>query len=454
MNYLHQRFAWRAPRGRMIAVAGALCLLALTSGCSDEVPVAKLPPPRVTVQLPQTREIIDYDTFNGHLDAAESVEIRARVSGYLNKVNFSAGDRVEQGTVLFEIDPRQFQAEVDRAVADVARWKAELARTTANLTRAQKLRPTAAITQEEFDRQVAEHDVAKASLEAAQAALAQAELNLNFTKVTAPISGILSRTLITEGNLVNADITALTRLTSISPFYCYFDVDERSLQHYQKRARDDGRREATEPLAAAQIPCDFALETETGYPHHGVLDFADNKVDPHTGTIQVRGVTDNEFRNLVTGERVRVRVPVSDPYQALLIPDEAVLADQNKRYVLIVGPDNVVLRRDVHLGRLLDDGMRIVLPGRSETDTLLPTDKVIVLGMQSARVNYPAEPVDAEGRPLAGDAGPKPAVEAAPAAAPTEEPAADAATAEKSDAAAASDSPTPPDAQPDAQPQN
>ncbi|MBX9790819.1 MAG: efflux RND transporter periplasmic adaptor subunit [Pirellulales bacterium] len=386
---------------RWTSIVGAWLSLALATGCSDEVPVAKLPPSRVTVQQPQTREVTDFDTYNGHLDASQTVEIRARVSGYLNKVHFAAGDRVEQGTVLFEIDPRQFQAEVDRAVADVARWQAELARTTANLARAQKLRPTAAITQEEFDRQVAEHDVAKASLEAAQAALAQAELNLGFTKVTAPIGGILSRTLITEGNLVNADITALTRLTSITPFYCYFDVDERSLQRYQKRARDTGRPEATEPLAAAKIPFEFALETETGFPHHGVLDFADNKVDPNTGTIQVRGVTENKFRNLVAGERVRARVPVSDPYQALLIPDEAVLADQSKRYVLVVGPGNIVLRREVNLGRLLDDGMRVVLPAASDADSLRPDDHVIVLGMQSARVNYPAEPVDAAGRPLA-----------------------------------------------------
>jgi RND family efflux transporter MFP subunit len=421
MKINEPRGAPRATLGRALAALGFS--MSLASGCSDEVPVAKLPAPRVTVQQLQTREVIDYDTYNGHLDASKTVEIRARVSGYLNKVNFAAGDRVEQGTVLFEIDPRQFQAEVDRAVADVARWKAELARTAANLARAQKLRPSAAITQEEFDRQVAEHDVALASLAAAQAALAQAELNLGFTKVTAPISGILSRTLITEGNLVNADVTALTRLTAISPFYCYFDVDERSLQRYQKRARDTGRPEATEPLAAANIPFDFALETETGYPHHGVLDFADNKVDPQTGTIQVRGVTENKFRNLVAGERVRARVPVSDPYQALLIPDEAVLADQNKRYVLIVGPDNIVLRRDVNLGRLLDDGMRVVLPGATDADALRPTDKVIVLGMQSARVNYPAEPVDAAGRPIAGNSKTVAPVVAAPIAPVTTEPA-------------------------------
>jgi RND family efflux transporter MFP subunit len=412
------RFNARHP----VTFVGLLLAALVAAGCNDEVPVAKLPPPRVTVQHPESREIIDYDTYNGHLDASETVEIRARVSGYLNKVNFAAGDRVEKDAVLFEIDPRQFQAEVDRAVAETARWKADLERTTANLARAQKLRPTAAITQEEFDRQFAEHDVAKASLEAAQAALEQAKLNLNFTKVTAPISGILSRTLITEGNLVNADVTALTRLTSINPFYCYFDVDERSLQRYQKRARDHDRPEATEPLAAAKIPFEFALETETSFPHQGVLDFADNRVDPRTGTIPVRGVTENKFRNYVAGERVKVRVPVSDPYQALLIPDEAVLADQGKRYVLVLGADNVVLRRDVQLGRLLDDGLRVVLPGKSSTDSLNPGDWVIVLGMQSARVNYPAEPVDAEGKPIAAGAPQAaPPVEAAtPPAAPGE----------------------------------
>jgi len=408
-SYVREPFFFAV--GRLATLVGLLLMMLASLGCTDEVPVAKLPPPRVTVQHPESREIIDYDTYNGHLDASETVEIRARVSGYLNKVNFAAGDLVEKDAVLFEIDPRQFQAEVDRTVAETARWKAELERTKANLARAQKLRPTAAITQEEFDRQVAEHGVAKASLEAAQAALAQAQLNLNFTKVTAPIGGMLSRTLITEGNLVNADATALTRLTAINPFYCYFDVDERSLQRYQKRARDSGRPEATEPLAAAKIPFEFALETETSYPHEGILDFADNRVDPRTGTIQIRGVTENKFRNYVAGERVRVRVPVSDPYQALLIPDEAVLADQSKRYVLIVGPKNVVLRRDVQLGRLLEDGMRVVLAGGTDSDTLTTGDWVIVLGMQSARVNYPAEPVDAEGRPLAGNAQQAPATE-------------------------------------------
>lgn len=399
----------RVPRRVGRGGAGAVLAAGLALGCSREVVVTEPPPPRVTVARPLTRSVRDYDYFNGWLQAADTVEVRARVSGYLTKIAFEPGETVAAGDLLFEIDPRPFRAEVDRVVAEVAQAEAELARATASLARAERLAPSRTITQEEYDRTVAEKAVAEATVKARQAALEQARLSLEFTRVTAPLAGIISRNLISEGNLVTADSTALTTIVSVSPMHVYFYVDERALQNYQRqnRLRDpDADRKA---LAERQIPCEFGLETDDGYPHPGMLDFSDNQIDASTGTVLVRGIADNSRRLLVSGERVRIRVPGREDYQALLVPETALLSDQDKKYLLVLNTENVVLRRDVRLGRLLEDGLRVILPA---DEPLGPQDRVVTLGLQAARVNYPAEPVDGEGRP----------VSAAPAAVPANPP--------------------------------
>ncbi len=355
--------------------------------------------PRVTVAHPSLRELVDYDQYNGWLEAAEVVDLRARVSGYLLSIDFEPGQVVEAGAPLFTIDPRQIQSEVDRTAADVSRWEAELKRANASLTRAEKLIANGTITQEEYDRTVADHGVAKASLRSAQAAWEAANLNLEFTRITAPIAGRASRNLISRGNLVRADDTLLSSITSLDPFHCYFYIDERSMQRYQRNRRPPEPAAGDAPARAA-IPFEFGLETDEGFPRRGTIDFADNRVDASTGTIQVRGVAENSERLLVSGARVRIRVPVSSPYRATLAPETALLSDHDRKYLLVVNPHGIVVRRDVRIGRLEADGMRVVLNSATGEPALLADDWVIVRGLQTARVNYPAVMLDEQGRSI------------------------------------------------------
>jgi multidrug efflux system membrane fusion protein len=227
------------------------------------------------------------------------------------------------------------------------------------------------------------------------------ELDMTYSKITAPISGKIGRAMLTEGNLVNAGGSdpLMTTIVAIDPIQVYFSVDERSLQEYRERNKRT-KEEQLKPLEDARIPFEFGLETDRGFPHKGILDFADNRIDAGTGTIPVRGKAENAEGQFVPGGRVRVRVAVSEPYQALLIPDTAILSDQDKKYVLCTNEKNVVVRRDIRPGKLLPDGMRVVLPSEEKDSGLRPEDWVITLGLQRARVNYPIEPMDAEGKPL------------------------------------------------------
>jgi multidrug efflux system membrane fusion protein len=243
----------------------------------------------------------------------------------------------------------------------------------------------------------AEADVG--SLEAQVGAAAQEiqsrKLDLEYSRVTAPIDGRASRALLTEGNLVNAGGSdpVLTTIVSIDPINAYFDIDERSVQRYQKmRLGHRGRADPAPSLKDAGLHFSFGLDSDEGYPREGVLDFVDNRVDPATGTIQVRGVIANEDGRLVAGSRVRIRVPVSEPYEAVLLPDTALLTDQDRKYVLVVGAENVVERRDVAPGRLLDDGMRVILQ-RAGGQGISKDDWVVVEGLQRARIHYPVDPV-------------------------------------------------------------
>jgi RND family efflux transporter MFP subunit len=363
------------------------------AGCKPGTPRSEPPPPKVTVQQVQHRDLVDYDQYHGWLDAVATVEIRSRVRGHIQKVAFTDGQLVQAGQLLFQIDPRPFQAEVDRAKHQLRIAQAQLNRASLEEKRLKELYAKAGATDKEVETAVAATESIRAQSDAQAQEIRFKELDLEYARVPAPIAGRISRAMLTEGNLVNAGGTeqVLTTLTSIDPVYVYFYVDERSLQRYQKS------RAATRPRAQVvkdlQIPVSFGLDTEEGYPNNGFLDFTDNRVDPTTGTILVRGTIPNSTGRLVPGSSVRVRIPVSDSQSVTTVPDAAILSDQDRKYLLVIDAKNIVQRRDVRLGKLLDDGMRIILPTGGGAPGVRSDDWLIVEGLQSARVNYAADPV-------------------------------------------------------------
>ena len=378
-------------RHPLIRQGSLLVLLAFAvAGCEgNSLPVAETPPPPVTVSQPLAREVIDFDDYEGRIAAVETVEVRARVRGHLVKVNFQAGQMVKAGDLLFEIDPRPYQEALHAAEAQLAGADAALDLAKKEYARTYALLRSRAASREEVDVWVGKQAVAKAERLKAQAAVDQAKLDLDFTKVVAPIAGKISRPQVTMGNLVNAGggETLLTTITSVEPMYVYFDVDERALLRYRKDYRKGkaGGEGTLPPLKELKIPVEVALEGEDGYPHKGLLDFADNRVNPSTGTIQVRGVLPNAKRLLDAGMRARIRIPVSDPHKSLMITERAVGTDQGRKFVYVVNDQNVVERRDVKLGRV-SEGLQVVQDG------VKPDDWIIVNGIQRVRDGAKVEP--------------------------------------------------------------
>jgi RND family efflux transporter MFP subunit len=373
----------------LICYIGAFFILVSLLGCeSTTPPVAETPPPPVTVSQPVVRDVIEQDDYEGRIAAVETVDVRARVRGHLVKVNFQDGQIVQKDDLLFEIDPRPYQAALDAAQAQLAGADAALELATKEYRRAASLLQSRAASREEVDVWVGKQSVAKADRLKAQAAVEEAQLDLDFTKVVAPIRGKASRTQVTMGNLVNAGggETLLTTIVSVDPMYVYFDVDERGLlryrQHFRKAPSEGGAEPSVKDL---KIPVHVGLEGEDGFPHQGVIDFADNRVNPSTGTIQVRGVLPNAKRILDAGMRARVRVPVSDPQKALLVTERAIGTDQGRKFVYVVNDQNVVERKDIKLGRL-SDGLQVVREG------VKPEDWVIVNGIQRVRDGAKVDP--------------------------------------------------------------
>jgi multidrug efflux system membrane fusion protein len=370
-------------------LAGACLVLTILLGCdAGKPPVVESPPPAVTVSQPVARDVTDYDDYEGRIAAKPTVDVRARVRGHLNKINFEDGEIVEEGKLLFEIDPRTYKAELEGAEAQKAAAEAALKLAVATADRDARLVATGAVSRQEYDVSVGKQGVSQAEVRKAEAAIDRAKLDLGFTKVPAPITGKISRSQLDVGNLVNAggDETVLTTITSVDPIYVYFNVDERALLGYRRKFAK-GKLEGN--LKELKIPVEVALEGEEGYPHKGLLDFAENKVDPKTGTIQSRGVLPNPNRIMDAGMRARVRIPVSKPYKALLVTDRAIGTDQNLKYVYVVDADHVAKRRDVQLGRI-KDGLRVVEKG------LEPGDQVIVNGIQSVRPEMKVDPKPSE----------------------------------------------------------
>jgi RND family efflux transporter MFP subunit len=375
-------------------------MLVFSLACAEKPAPPPPAPPKVTVAHPEQRTLVDEDNYNGWLEAAENVDVRSRVRGHIAKVLFTDGQIVKKGDLLFQLDPRPFEAEVGRSRDQLRVIEAQKVAADRDYQRMKELVTTGAVSKSEADKSEARALSLAAEVEAAKQEIARKALDLEYARITAPIGGRISRAQLTVGNLVNAGGTdpVLTTIVSIDPIYLYFNIDERSLQRYQKTYETRTRQGSA--IKQAKFPFSFGLDSDAGFPHQGVLDFADNRVDRETGTIQVRGVVANPRGRFVPGSRVRVRIPFGDPYEAMLVPDTAVLTDQDKKYLLLVNQQNVVVRRDIKPGRLLDDGMRVVSAAEKGQE-LKPSDWIIVLGLQRARVNYPVEPLDSSGKAIA-----------------------------------------------------
>lgn len=338
------------------------------------------PPAPVTVARPVSASLVEWDEFIGRLSAPESVEVRARVSGYLEKIHFREGTDVKAGDLLFTIDPRPYQAVVDRAQAEVERAQVRLELAKAESKRAKNLMESKAIAVEEIEQRNQALAEAEASLRSARASLDTATLDLQFTQLRSPISGRTGHALVTVGNLVsggsgsNSNATILTTIVSVDPIHCYMDVDEQSALKYRELRRLGQRASALDQ----EIPAEMALANEQGYPHKGVIDFVDNRLDPGTGVIRSRAVFPNPGGLMAPGFFARVRIPGSGKYQALLVQDNALGSDQGKPFLFVVGDGEVVKQVPVETGPL-HDGLRVVKTGIKDGE------RVIIDGMALVR---------------------------------------------------------------------
>ncbi|MBT2766675.1 efflux RND transporter periplasmic adaptor subunit [Stenotrophomonas sp. ISL-67] len=372
---------------RRLAMAGVSILAAavLTACSGSQAETAGPPPPQVSVAPVLVKPVSQWDDFSGRVEAVQSVELRPRVSGYIDKVNYVEGDEVKKGDVLFTIDARSYQAEYDRARAELARARTQSTLARSESERAKKLSDQQAISTETWEQRRAAAEQAGASVQAAQAALDAAALNLEFTKVRAPISGRAGRAMVTAGNLVTAGDSAsvLTTLVSLDTVFVYFDADEGTFLRYAQMARNGERPSERD----SELPVKVGLSGEEGFPHQGKVDFLDNQVTRSTGTIRVRALLDNAERAFTPGLFARVQLLGSGEFQAMLIDDKAVLTDQDRKYVYVVDKEGKAQRRDIQLGRTAE-GLRIVQQG------LAAGDRVIIDGVQ--KVFMPGMPVQAK----------------------------------------------------------
>jgi RND family efflux transporter MFP subunit len=355
-----------------VALAGVFVAPALTAVTAGEPATTPAPPaPKVTVAPVEEKLLTEYEEFTGRVDATETVELRARVSGHLEAVNFRAGQPVNKGDVLFTIDSRWYQAQFDLANATAAVAEREAAR-------AEELLVASAISSEEAESR-------RARAAEARASLATARLDLEHTQVRAPISGRISRAYVTAGNLVSGapgNATLLTTIVSVGEAFVYADIDETTVLKFNRL-----QREGRLVTVNGRVPVDLALSDETGFPRHGYIESADNRLNPSTGSLVLRMVFPNADQALLPGMFARVRVPVGKPQPTLLISERAIGTDQSQKFVLAVAPDSKAVYRTVKLGGTVGDGLRVVRSG------LNPGERVIVNGLQRVR---PGMTVDAE----------------------------------------------------------
>jgi multidrug efflux system membrane fusion protein len=347
-------------------VAGALllgvALVVLLTGAAGQAPKQKT----VTVCRPVEREVTDSMDFTGRVVAAESVELRARVTGYLMKINFKAGDNVTKGDLLFEIDPRVYVAALEQAKAKLALADAKLQLAERELRRAQQLLPTKAISQADYDLHVQAVKQAEAEIQLAKINVLNAQLNLDFTKIHAPIDGKIGRPALTPGNLVTADKTSLATIVANGPMYAVFNMDERTYLLYRRQL-------LANKMQQDRVPVYLALADEKGFPHRGQVDFVNNAVDPATGTLQVRASFPNPKGILLPGMFVRVRMSVGQPHKALLVPEKAVRRENRQISVLVV-KNNLLHRQFVTIGGLEEGNLRVIETGLRPDDLVVISD--------------------------------------------------------------------------------
>jgi multidrug efflux system membrane fusion protein len=369
-----QRETRPSTKGLLPWLVPAMCVAALTA-CSPPKPIP-LAPPKVTVSQPQLATVTNWDEYPGHLDAVEMVEVRPRVAGYIDSIHFQDGAEVKAGDLLFVIDPKPYQAELEHAQAQRQQAETHLEWTRNDLKRAEGLQGTKAISAEEYDsRSKAVHE-AESALAAAKASETTARINLDYTQIKAPINGKIGRRLITAGNFVQlqgngGSASVLATIVSVNPIYCYFDVEESAFLKYRSSAK-------VAETNAGGLACELALVNETGFAHRGRLDFFDNQVNPQTGTIRLRAVFDNGDRALVPGMFANVRILAGPPEQTLAVPDVAVQSDQGYKFVYIANAEDKVETRSIKIGRA-HGPIRAVLEG------LKPDDRVIVNGLMLLR---------------------------------------------------------------------
>ncbi len=362
-----------------LALAAGASLL-LLGGCGRHAPQAQLPPPPVVTVAPVVQqEITEWDEFTGRTEAVESVEVRPRVSGHIQEVRFQSGQLVKKGDVLFVIDPRYYKAEFDRRQAEYEQAVVRLGNAQRDATRTAKLLQSRTISSEQADSTESQFQEAKSALLAAQAVLESARLDYEFTQVRAPIDGKVSRALLTVGNYVSGTAGAaslLTTLVSVNPVYVYADVDENSLLKFNALAAERG---------SGKVPVELELADEDNFPHHGVIESFDNRLDASNGTIVLRAVFSNDDDRIVPGLFARIRVSAGGRQNAILVDESAIGTDQAQKFVLTLGDKNTAEYRQVKLGPVVD-GKRIVRSG------LKVGEKIIVNGQMHARPGMPVTP--------------------------------------------------------------
>ena len=331
-----------------LCVLGLAGMLLASNGCDKPPPRAEPPPPKVSVAHPTVIEMVDYDQYNGWLDAAETVDIRARVKGHIQKIYFTDGQIVKKGAPLIDLDPRPFEAAIARQTDQKEIFRSQLVAAQKEEQRLRELQTRGGASMSQVEKAEADAKSLDAQLKANDQEIIRAQLDLEYSKITAPMAGRTSRAMLSEGNLVNAGGSdpVLTTIVSIDPIQVYFTIDERALQRYQKDRAKAGQTTRPSVVSESHIKIKFGQETDEGYPYEAMLDFADNMVDRTTGTILARAVLPDPTGRLLPGSRVRIRIPTSAQHSVVLVPDTAILSDQDKKYLLLVDDKSV----DAHVG--------------------------------------------------------------------------------------------------------
>jgi RND family efflux transporter MFP subunit len=370
----------RSPnRLRLLRALAAIAIAATIAGARHPaLAQGAQAPPAVTVSAPLQREITEWDEFTGQFAAVDYVEVRARVSGYLTEIHFQDGQMVKQGDLLFVIDPRPYEATLAATRAQLGQASAQMDLAQRQLERSAELKTKGFEPVANYDQRVSELKVAAAAVESAKAAIRSAQLNVEFTRITAAVSGRISNHLVSIGNLVSggegSGTTLLTTIVSLDPIYFNFDMSEADYLAYQ-RATEKGLMKSTRDNS---VPVALHLTDEKGWPHEGKLNFVDNQVDRSSGTIRVRAVFPNSDFSLTPGQFARIRIPGSEPYQAILVPDAAVVTDQSRKIVMTVRDDGTVEPKVVRTGPSYDN-LRIIRSG------LAATDRIVIDGLVRAR---------------------------------------------------------------------